>query len=112
MALSAKELQAKLDEMEARAAEAEAKANAAEARATAAEAKSARTGTLTLKVSEKGGISLYGLQRMPVTLYVNQWEKLIAHVPTLQAFMAANTASLSRKVAPVASVAPTEPKAE
>lgn len=34
-------------------------------------------GSISAKVSEKGAISIYGLQRMPVTLYVEQWERLI-----------------------------------
>ena len=54
-------------------------------------------GTLRCKVSEKGAISIYGLQRMPVTLYVGQWERLIAFVPQLVAFAKANNAQLSRK---------------
>lgn len=32
---------------------------------------------LTVKVSEKGAISVYGLQRFPTTLYANQWERLL-----------------------------------
>jgi hypothetical protein len=35
---------------------------------------------LTMKVSEKGAISVYGLQRMPVTLYVEQWERLLEYM--------------------------------
>ena len=37
-------------------------------------------GQLTYKVSEKGALSVYGLQRMPVTLYVEQWERLDSDV--------------------------------
>ena len=55
-------------------------------------------GKLSFKVGEKGGISVFGLNaRFPVTLYVQQWERLIAAIPDLQAFMTANEASLSRK---------------
>jgi hypothetical protein len=44
---------------------------------------------LTFKVAEKGGISVYGLQRQyPVTLYPEQWEALIAVIDQLKAFMA------------------------
>ncbi len=39
-------------------------------------------------MSEKGALSQYGLGRFPVTLYKEQWEKLIAHIPQLQAALA------------------------
>jgi hypothetical protein len=52
---------------------------------------------LRCKVSEKQAVSIYGLQRMPVTLYVEQWERLIAFVPQLQEFCTANASKLSRK---------------
>ena len=45
---------------------------------------------LTLKVSEKGALSIYGLGRFPVTLYPNQWEKLLAIADTIRAFVADN----------------------
>ncbi len=53
--------------------------------------------TLSFKVSEKGALSVYGLQRFPVTLYAASWERIIDAVPSLQAFIAANAATLSRK---------------
>jgi len=52
---------------------------------------------LKMKVSSKGGVSLYGLQRFPVTLYKAQWEKVIAAVPELQAFIEANEGDLTVK---------------
>lgn len=53
---------------------------------------------LTCKVSEKGGLSVYGLQaRFPVTLYAGQWEKLAQFMPTLIEFIKANEGKLSRK---------------
>lgn len=52
---------------------------------------------LRCKVSEKGALSVYGLQKMPVTLYAGQWERLSAYMPELMAFLAANDAALSRK---------------
>ena len=52
---------------------------------------------LYCKVSEKGGLSVYGLQRMPVTLYVEQWERLLAYADEIQAFMKENNARLKRK---------------
>ena len=56
-------------------------------------------GLARLKVSQKGAISVYGLQRMPVTLYAGQWEKIIAMVEdgTIQNFINANEAQLTRK---------------
>ncbi len=56
-------------------------------------------GTLYCKVSEKGGLSVYGLQRMPVTLYVEQWTRLLEFVPILKQFMADNDDKLKRKEA-------------
>ena len=57
----------------------------------------ASSGTLSLKVSEKGAVSVYGMGRFPVTLYREQWEKLLAQAPKIQAFIHANAASLSSK---------------
>ncbi len=52
---------------------------------------------LSVKIGEKGGLCVYGLQsRFPVTLYVEQWERLIEFVPTLQAFIQANEGSFKR----------------
>ena len=52
---------------------------------------------LTLKVSEKGALSVYGLGRFPVTLYRGQWERLLGAEVTLRAFMTANAALLATK---------------
>lgn len=54
---------------------------------------------ITLKVSEKGGLSLYGLGRFPVTLYRSQWERLLAPdtVTQINAFIAANDKLLTVK---------------
>jgi len=50
------------------------------------------------KVSEKGAVSVYGLQKkFPVTLYLEQWERLIDHLDELKAFIKANDKMLSRK---------------
>jgi hypothetical protein len=56
-----------------------------------------RRGSLFCRVSEKGGISVYGLQRMPVTLYVEQWEKLLGFADELRQFMKEHDAELKRK---------------
>jgi len=50
---------------------------------------------VTLKVTEKGGVSMYGLGRFPVTLYKSQWLKLLAEVDTIAAFIEANASRLS-----------------
>lgn len=53
--------------------------------------------TLSLKVSEKGAVSIYGMGRFPVTLYGQQWDKLLAHGDEIKAFMEANRSLLSHK---------------
>jgi hypothetical protein len=57
----------------------------------------AKTATVGFKVSDKGAVSVYGLGRFPVTLYVEQWEKLLAKVDEIRAFIEANRAKLKRK---------------
>ncbi len=52
---------------------------------------------LYCKVSGKGGVSVYGLQRMPVTLYVEQWERLLSYADELKAFIAEHEDELKRK---------------
>jgi hypothetical protein len=61
--------------------------------------KSPASGELSCKVSEKGAVSVYGLQRMPVTLYGGQWDRLLAFVPKLQAFLKEHASELSAKSA-------------
>lgn len=56
-----------------------------------------KRGTLYCKVSEKGAISVYGLQRMPVTLYVEQWQRLLDFSEEIRKFMTENDAKLKRK---------------
>ena len=55
--------------------------------------------TIRMKVSAKGAISIYGLQRMPVTLYAGQWEKIIDMCKSgdLGTFISDNEAQLTRK---------------
>ena len=50
-----------------------------------------------LKVSEKGGVSVYGLGRFPVTLYKEQWTKLLAMADEIQAFIKEHDAELKVK---------------
>lgn len=49
------------------------------------------------KVTEKGGISAYGLGQFPVTLYKSQWEQLMASLDELPAFITLNAARLTSK---------------
>ena len=69
-----------------------------------------------MKVSAKGGISIYGLQRMPVTLYAGQWERIIDMCKSgdLGTFIHDNEAILTRKepkqeAAPVTAKKPAKP---
>jgi ABC-type uncharacterized transport system YnjBCD substrate-binding protein len=52
---------------------------------------------LSFRVSEKGAVSVYGLGRFPVTLYQEQWEKLLAQIDDLKAFIEANRNRLKKK---------------
>jgi len=48
---------------------------------------SKRSGALDFRVGEKGGVSVYGLGRFPVTLYYEQWTRLLAATDELKAFL-------------------------
>lgn len=52
---------------------------------------------VSLKVSEKGGVSVYGLGRFPVTLYKEQWVKLLDMADTIRNFIHDNEGSLKAK---------------
>ena len=52
---------------------------------------------ISMKVSEKGGLSVYGMGRFPVTLYKEQWLKLLDLSDEIRAFIAANDAKLKAK---------------
>jgi hypothetical protein len=54
-------------------------------------------GNLAMKVSEKGALSVYGMGRFPVTLYKEQWLKLLAMGDDIKAFIEANNDSLKSK---------------
>ena len=54
-------------------------------------------GQMSLKVSEKGALSVYGLGRFPVTLYREQWEKLLGMSDEIRQFIQANDARLKKK---------------
>jgi len=50
-----------------------------------------------LKVSDKGGVSLYGLGRFPVTLYVEQWETILNMGDEIRSFLKENAPKLKRR---------------
>lgn len=52
---------------------------------------------ISLKVSEKGGVSIYGLGRFPVTLYKEQWAMLLDMTEEIRAFLKENDAKLKAK---------------
>lgn len=56
-----------------------------------------RGGTASVKISEKGGVSVYGLGRFPVTLYKEQWLKLLAMADEIKTFIAENDDKLKAK---------------
>jgi hypothetical protein len=56
-----------------------------------------RTGELSFKVSEKGAVSVYGLGRFPVTLYQEQWARLLGVAEDLKKFIAENSSKLKVK---------------
>jgi hypothetical protein len=56
-----------------------------------------RSGRMEFKVSEKGGVSVYGLGRFPVTLYYEQWTRLLDSVDALRSFLEENKSRLKLK---------------
>ena len=59
--------------------------------------KSQRGRGISMKVSEKGGVSVYGLGRFPVTLYKEQWVKLLAMADDIRTFIEEHDADLKTK---------------
>ena len=59
--------------------------------------KDQRQSRVSLKVSEKGGLSVYGLGRFPVTLYKEQWAKLLDMADEIRDFLRAHDAELKAK---------------
>ena len=51
----------------------------------------------TIKVSEKGAVSVYGMGRFPVTLYKEQWFKLLDLAPEIRSFISENESKLKAK---------------
>ena len=61
----------------------------------ALKARSAKT--VRLQVSAKGGVSLYGLRRFPITFYADEWEKILEMSDDVLSFIRANDGQLKRK---------------
>lgn len=59
--------------------------------------KQKRNSAVSLKVSEKGAVSVYGLGRFPVTLYQEQWNKLLALSDDIKKFIEENRSKLKAK---------------
>jgi hypothetical protein len=59
--------------------------------------KTRQTRGVSLKVSEKGGVSVYGLGRFPVTLYKEQWARLLEMADDIRAFIRDNEPKLKAK---------------
>jgi hypothetical protein len=59
--------------------------------------KTSTSSDVRMKVSEKGGVSVYGMGRFPVTLYKEQWLKLLDMSDEIRAFIAANDTQLKTK---------------
>jgi hypothetical protein len=67
------------------------------ARIAELEGRLAKGGTVSFKVSEKGAVSVYGLGRFPVTLYLEQWDALLSRASELREFIDANRSRLKTK---------------
>jgi len=59
--------------------------------------KKSSSSKLAMKVSEKGALSVYGMGRFPVTLYKEQWLKLLGMADEIKAFIEANEGTLKSK---------------
>ena len=73
------------------------KAEVARLQAENEQLKSQRGRAVSLKVSEKGGVSVYGLGRFPVTLYKEQWTKLLDMAEEIRTFLKENDERLKSK---------------
>jgi hypothetical protein len=72
-------------------------AELARLRAENEQLKAQRSRGASLKVSEKGGVSVYGMGRFPITLYKEQWLKLLDMADEIRAFIRENEGSLKAK---------------
>lgn len=55
------------------------------------------TKELRLKVSEKGGVSLYGIRRFPITFYADEWDTVLGMSEQIKSFIRENEADLKRR---------------
>lgn len=76
-------------------AELQAQLDAAKAELQAA--KAAKRRQIRLQVSQKGAISIYGIRRMPITMYVDEWATILGMADDIAAFGEENAGKLSRK---------------
>jgi hypothetical protein len=67
------------------------------ARIAELEGRLTKGGTISFKVSEKGAVSVYGLGRFLVTLYLEQWDALLSRATELREFIEANKSRLKTK---------------
>jgi len=77
--------------------ELEMKAELEKLRAENATLKRKDSGGLSLKVSEKGAVSMYGMGRFPVTLYKEQWLRILSSAKEIEAFITENDTKLKSK---------------
>jgi hypothetical protein len=84
-------------EEQARSAEERLHAELAQLRAENAALKARIPTSIFLKVSKKGGMSIYGLSRFPITLYQEQWQRVLDMADEIRAFLRAHQAELARK---------------
>jgi len=77
--------------------EAELQAELEKLRAENAALKTRGGKSVSMKVSEKGGVSVYGLGRFPVTLYLEQWLKLLDLAEDIRSFIRENEPRLKKK---------------
>ncbi len=63
----------------------------------ALKSKKSAAGTLSMKVSEKGALSIYGMGRFPITLYKEQWTKLLTITEDIKQFIKDNDSKLKSK---------------
>lgn|SRR5574337_1203731 len=66
-----------------------------QARLAELETKLAKKNTMSIKISEKKAVSIYGLGRFPVTLYAPQWQRLLAEAKDILSFIEAHKGELS-----------------
>ncbi len=56
-----------------------------------------KTAELSMKIGDKGGVSVYGLGRFPVTLYYEQWNRLLDNADAVRSFLEENKSKLKMK---------------